>query len=159
MTYIPCYVSSVFSNHILNTYTLVWKPFEFCYAMKIKCVFWKQDALAEQTTVLQRDIGSSYKTDEMKPPHCQLSQSLCEVSSDEESWTTSKDLTASVVEDSEDEKSWTTRKDLAACVVKDSEDEMSWTASKDLEACVVEDFEDEVEVVSIRRTRRRLMRN
>ncbi|KAG6421966.1 hypothetical protein SASPL_118526 [Salvia splendens] len=135
-----------------------------------------EEALAEQTTVLQRDIGSSYETGGMKPPHCQLNQSLCEVSSDEKSWTTSKDLTASVVEDSEDEMSWTTRKDLAACVVKDSEDEMSWTTSKDLAACVVKDSEDEtswtpskdpaafvvedgVEVVSIRRTRRQLMRN
>ena len=103
MTVIPYYVSSVFSNHMLNTYTLVWKPFKFCYAIKIKCVFWKQEALTEQTTVPQRDIGSSYETDEMKPLHCQLNQSLCEVSSNETSCTMSKDLADCVVEDSEDE--------------------------------------------------------
>ncbi|KAL1564608.1 Ulp1 peptidase [Salvia divinorum] len=118
-----------------------------------------EQALAEQTTVLQRDIGSSYETDEVMLPHCQLNRSLCEVSSDEKSWMTSKDIAACAVEDSEDEKSWTTSKDLAAWVVEDSEDEKSWTTSKDLAACVVEDSEDEVEVVSIRRTRRQLMRN
>lgn len=90
----------------------------------------KQEAFAEQTPVLQRDIGSSYEIDELTPPRCQLNHLLGGETCSEES--------------------------VGAVAVQNSEsgDEKSPVMSKDLASCVVEDSEDESEVESNRRTRR-----
>ncbi|XP_057812506.1 probable ubiquitin-like-specific protease 2B [Salvia miltiorrhiza] len=87
-----------------------------------------QEAFAEQTTVLPRDVGSSFETDEVMPPRCQLNRFLATKTCSNESVG-------------------------AVAVVQDTEsgDETSSMTSKDLAARVVEDSEDEIEMVSIRR--------